>query len=218
MHYNSLETAHNLPTPEQLLQNTVVTKLVYEANKKSGVAMSWNPNTWTGYSTKEGLLQIGIQPVPQEVKNQWGITTLSDIETKRYIFSHENMHHVLWAVFEDENEFPEVRKLLNSFFTVRTRTSKGFSRLGNMELYNASNRNTAHEEDLVELMNIYCLNPDNLRKYLDWLVTTDKDILDEQDLFKISSQEVANIIFKQISLTVAKFLKMKGLITTIKED
>ena len=162
-------------------------------------------------------MEIGTLPVPEEIKKSWGISNFSDKETKTYIFSHENMHHVLWSVFDDPEEFPEIRKLLNSLSRLRGAMGIGLSRLGNMKLYDTEGRNTAHEEDVVELMNMYGINPQILKDYLSWLVTADKEVLDEQRLFKLNSQEIADAFFTQISMTIAKFLKKNGVISEIKE-
>ena len=205
----------NLPTPEKLLESTKVTRLVWEANKINGVRLTWNNNTWAGYSRKDGTLEIGTQPVPEEIKGSWGILGLSDEKAMTYILSHENMHHVLWTAFDNPEEFPEIRSLLNSCVRLRGATGFGLSRLGNMKLYDTGGRNTAHEEDVVELMNMYGINPQNLRDYLSWLTTTKKEILDNNKLFKINSQEIADIFFTQISITVAKFLKRFGVISEI---
>ena len=212
---NLLRYTENPPTPEQLLESTKVTKLVWEANKRNGVEVLWKNDTWTGYSKKDGTLEIGTQPVPEEIKKAWGISSFSDERARTYILSHENMHHVLWTTFDDPEEFPEIRKLLNSFSRLREATGTGLSRLGNMKLYDTEGSNTAHEEDVVELMNMYGIDPQNLKDYLKWLITTSKEVLDGQKLFKISSQEIADAFFSQVSMTIAKFLKKHGVISEI---
>ena len=199
-------------TPEQLLEGTKVTKLVWEANKKNGVNVTWKNDTWVGYSKKDGTIEMGTQPVPEEIKDAWGMSNLPDESVKTYILSHENMHHVLWATFDDEEEFPEIRKLLNSLSVLRNNTDTGMSRLGSMKLYDAEGRNTAHEEDVVELMNMYGIDPQNLKDYLNWLVTSDKQLLNQQRLFKLDSQETADAFLSQVSTTIEKFLKKNGVV------
>ncbi len=212
---DQFEHTGTLPTPEQLLESTKVTKLVWEANKKNGVEISWKDNTWVGYSKKDGTLEMGMQPVPEEIKKSWGISNFSDEEAKVYILSHENMHHVAWTAFDNPEEFPEIRQLLNSLSRLREHTGMGVSRLGNMKLYGPEGSNTAHEEDVIELMNMYGINPKNLKDYLTWLTTTDKHILDEQKLFKLNSPEISEAFFSQVSMTVAKFLKKSGIVSEI---
>ena len=212
---NPLRNNENLPTPEQLLESTKVTKLVWEANKRNGVQVTWKDDTWTGYSKRDGTLEIGTQPVPEEIKKAWGISSFSDERARTYILSHENMHHVLWAAFNDPDEFPEIRKLLNSLSRLREATGTGLSRLGNMSLYNSEGSNTAHEEDVVELMNMYGIDPQNQKDYLEWLITADKEVLGGQKLFKLGSQQMADAFFAQVSMTIAKFLKKNGVISEI---
>ncbi len=89
---------------------------------------------------------------------------------------------------------------------MRKNTSTGLSRLGNMDMYGTTGRNTAHEEDVIELMNMYGISPQNLRDYLTWLTDTDREALQAQRLFKIPSKEVADAIFNQVSATVNRYI------------
>lgn len=203
-------------TPEKLLELSKVSKLIWEANKKDGIHIVWRTDIWHGYSNKTTkTIEIGKRPVPNAIKQAWGISNLSDEAARTYVFSHENMHFILWEAFDNQEEFPEMKNLLNTISNIRKHTNLGLSRLGNMNIYDIENRNTAHEEDCVELMNIYGINPENLKNYLTWLTNTDIEILKEQALFKLPSQEIADIVFKQVSMTVAKFLQKKGIVTEI---
>lgn len=202
-------------TPESVLESTKVSKLVWEANKKNGVRVEWKPDQWHGYSRRNGVIEVGMQPVPENIKKLWGISSFSDEFARAYILSHESMHHVLWNTFDDPENFPEVRKLLNSLATLRQNTQLGLSRLGNMKIYDAEGSNTMHEEDCVELMNMYGIGPQVLREYLDWLTNTDEQILREQKLYKLPSRQAADAFFYQVSITIAKFLKNSGVISKI---
>ena len=51
---NPFESGESSPTPEQLLESTKVTKLVWEANKKNGVNVTWKNDTWPVIQEKTG--------------------------------------------------------------------------------------------------------------------------------------------------------------------
>lgn len=205
-------------SPEKLLEATKVSKLVWEANKRSGVQVELRNDRWWGYSKKGGNIEIGTQPVPNEIKKSWGLDEgMLDEACKQYIFSHENMHYVLWEAFNHPEEYPELRNLLNSLRAIREHTGRGLSRLGNTDVYNKQNRDTAHEEDVTELFNMYGISPQNLKDYLTYLVRTDDAILKDAGLYKLVSQEVGDNIFKAVSIIIAKFLKQKGIVDGIKQ-
>ena len=43
----------------------------------------------------------------------------SDVELKRYIFSHENNHYVLWYMFKHQDKFPYFAKIYNKLKQIR---------------------------------------------------------------------------------------------------
>ncbi len=92
---NPFENQRALPSPEELLESTKISKSVWEINKRNGVEVIRKDDAWHGYSKKGGDIEIGTQPVPEEIKSFWGISELPDREAKTYILSHENMHFIL---------------------------------------------------------------------------------------------------------------------------
>ena len=83
-----------------------------------------------------------------------------------------------------------------------------------MKIYDSEIRQTAHDEDFVDLLNRYCMNPSDFRSYLDYLTNTDTNILAKKGLYKLQPAS-ADLIFKWVSESVATFLKENGLITQI---
>ena len=210
-----LQNLSNDGLEKELLKWAIVTPYVRIANKKNWVKLILKQNDFIGYSHKDGRLEIGVDEVPVNIKKQfWFNENVSDDFVKRYIFSHENGHHIMFYMFDNQSDFPKFSKLYYMCKKIRT-TWKWLSELGSMSIYNWSNRDTAHEEDFVELLNKYCLNPKCLRSYLNFLVEWDKTILDQKGLFKISNK-TADLLFDDISECVVTFLKKNNIVDRIK--
>lgn len=201
-----------------LLNDTKVTPLVWEANKKNWVRLILNKDTFHWYSHQDGRIELWIKEVPENIKEEFGLNkNIPDDFAKRYIFSHENNHHVLFYMFNNQTKFPNFAKIYNNLKKIRQTTGKWLSQLWNMSIYNSQERQTAHEEDFVELLNRYCMNPQNFREYLNFLVNWNETILAKKNLFKIP-QQLADWLYNSISECVAIFLKENGMIDKIKSD
>ena len=161
-------------------------------------------------------IELGTKQVPNEIKVKWWLNiNFSDADMKRYIFSHENAHHIIFYIADHEEKFPYFRKLYESLKKIREKNHGiGLSQLGNMKIYDSEIRQTAHDEDFVDLLNRYCMNPSDFRSYLDYLTNTDTNILAKKGLYKLQPAS-ADLIFKWVSESVATFLKENGLITQI---
>jgi hypothetical protein len=99
------------------------------------------------------------------------------------------------------SKFPYLENLLTNLKTIRTQKGKGLSSIGSIAMYNSPERQTAHEEDFVELFNRYCIHPGDFKKYLNFLVRDDETLLAEQNLYRIS-QELADRLFKAVSQSI----------------
>ena len=207
-------------TESLLLEWTIVTPHIWEANKKNGVKLILDKNTRQGYSENNihnnARIELGTKQVPNEIKVKWWLNiNFSDADMKRYIFSHENAHHIIFYIADHEEKFPYFRKLYESLKKIREKNHGiGLSQLGNMKIYDSEIRQTAHDEDFVDLLNRYCMNPSDFRSYLDYLTNTDTNILAKKGLYKLQPAS-ADLIFKWVSESVATFLKENGLITQI---
>ncbi len=196
-----------LPTLDELTSDTVFTKDIWEINKRKGVTFEYKSNTWIGHASDTKTISLGKEIVPDEFKRNFNLSKdVPDTEVKKYMFSHENMHHILFDLKDLDNQSEE-KKLASSFINmlkqIRDTSGVGISRLGSLDFYKA--RNTGHEEDMVELLNLYSLNPNKLEVYLNYLIETDNQILKDSGLAKISintglmfSNNVKNIITKFI--------------------
>lgn len=192
-------------TPENLTEGFVYTLKVWEKNKKNGVQFFLNKENWHGYSHASGKIEIGTKEVPDDIKKYFALGEgVPDLEVKKHIFSHENMHHVIFDSFKDEERKVKILDTLDLISKIREKYGRGISRLGNMEIYKT--RKTSHEEDLVEMLNLYSQNPKKLEIYLNYLKNTDEQILTKNGQIKLNDL-VENILYKNTEEILLDFLK-----------
>lgn len=205
---NSMERLDNLKTPEKLppeklVEGTVYTKDIWKINKAKGVQFVYKDGEWTGYSHRDGIITLGSSPVPTEFKQNFNLAKdVPDIEVKKYMFSHENMHHVLF-----DSEKSEIKNIMLEFLTrvnqIRQTTGDGLSRLGSISFY--KEKNTSHEEDVVEMLNLYSQNPKKLESYLEYLVNANPNDLRVNGQSRIGKQ-TAKLIFDYTEKLITSFL------------
>lgn len=191
-------------TPENLTEGFVYTGKVWEKNKKNGVQFLLNKENWHAYSHASGKIEFGTKEVPKEIKKYFALgEDVPDWEVKKHIFSHENMHQVIFKSFEDEKNKPEFMDILNLLYSIRDKSGKGVSRLGNLEIYKS--RKTSHEEDLVELLNMYSQDPKKLEIYLNHLKTADQNILEKNNQVRLGDTASA-ILYQKTEKILLNFL------------
>lgn len=116
-------------------------------------------------------------------------------------------------ISDNLKKFSNFDKLCEYVLKIR-RNWKAISRLWNRSVY--SDYNLKKDEDIIELINLYCINPDLLKSHLDILVNWTDELLKKDNLQRLSSQ-VADFIFKTISDCVSKFLSENWVIKSIKQ-
>jgi hypothetical protein len=202
MNLEKINTPDRL-SPEQLAEGMVYTKDIWDINKRKGVRFSYDPNEWTSYSNADGRLILGGKPVPVSMKPYFNLgENTSDADIKKYIFSHENMHHVVFDT-DKSGKRGTMINLLDLAFKFRKTLNVGLSRLGSFSFYKGK---TEHEEDIVEMLNLYAQNPQKLKDYLQYLVTTETSNLGKYNQIKLS-QEVADHIYVQIEELILDFIE-----------
>ncbi len=191
--------------PENLTEGFVYTGKVWEKNKNNGVQFLLNKDNWHGYSHADSKkIEIGTKEVPKDVKRYFALgEDVPDLEVKKHIFSHENMHHVIFKNFEDEKKKVELMDTLNLLHEIRKKFGRGVSRLGGLDIY--KQRKTSHEEDLVELLNMYSQNPKKLEIYLNYLKTADQSILEKNGQVKLNDL-VSGILYQKTEKILLDFL------------
>ncbi len=179
---------------------------IYDKLKNSGAVVNLDPNGWVSVTNNTNrVISLGIKPIPKQVKEDWGIGNLDFLTEKSYILSHEGNHLVLWDTFQDKVKFPETVELLTLFSQIR-KSGKGISKLGSYDFYKGTG--TQHEEDLVEMLNLYSLNPDFLKGHLMYLSNLPDDDSSKFKLLKIP-EIVRDHIFSKIETINKKYLNIQ---------
>lgn len=214
---NIFEILENDDLEQQLLEWLKLTPLIWKVNKNNWVELFINEWVWHWHSHKSWRIEIWDKPVPNSAKKAfWLPENTSWLTVKQYIFSHENNHHVLFYLYKHQDTIPEFAEIFNKLKYIRENTGKWLSELGSMGIYNSENRDTAHEEDFVELLNMYCIHPKRLKRHLDVLVNGNEEVLQQKWLQKIPEQ-FATWLFENIWVCVGKFLQENWVIDGILE-
>ena len=215
---NFINVPEKIP-PEKLVEGMKYTGDVWKINKAKGVKFNYVDGTWIGYSHSDekgkGIV-LGSGPTPEDFKKSLNLPpNMPELEVKRYVFSHENMHHVL---FEIEEHTKENTEFINFVKKIRVEKKRGLSRLGSHPFYEYKEGDEVRrdfQEDIVELLNMYAQNPQMLEDYLKYLNTSNP--LAENNIKSngqvIIGDTTEKYIYKNIERIVVEFLeKNKNLI------
>lgn len=197
---------------ELLSSSSVLTEAIWMIHQQRGVTLVMNNNAHHGYSHRSGIIEVGKENIPLQLKKSFGFSAdFPELELKKYIFSHENCHHMLFYMDQHQEKFPHFIEILNLLKTIRQKTGSGVSHLGSLEIYNMHERETAHEEDFVELLNKFCISPKRCKQHLQFLVdTTNNEILHRSRLQKIP-QNLADWLFDKIKVSVIQYCALHGI-------
>ncbi len=196
-----------------------VTPLVWNANKNNWVKIRLQ-NWWVSKSDfDKKIIYLWTGKAPPEIKQILNFESevpkdFIDEFVKKYIFSHENAHFIAWYLIDNLDRFTNFWELCKFVENLR-KTWKAISRLWNIDFY--SDPKKKKEEDIVELINMYCINPKLLKSYLDSLVNWEDEFLEKDNLKRLDSR-TANYIFEIISDSVSRFLLENKIIDEIIKD
>ncbi len=200
---------------KKLLENLSITPVLWFINKRNWVKLILEENTWIWYSNLQNkYIKLGLQEFPVKNKKLFGFwEDVTNNLIKKHIFSHENCHFLAFHMYKNWNwKYNDFITLFNKAYFIRKDFQLWLSKLGNLWIY--IHNNTSHTEDVVELYNLYCYNPENLKNYLKYLTYTEENILKKEWLYKISIND-ANDIYNIISNTVKTYLQENGIISKI---
>lgn len=195
--------------PEKLLENTQGTKKIWNILKEKGTAFETDPYGWHGFSSNvENKIVVGGQKAPDEFKEYLNLKKdTPDEAVKMHIMSHEVMHHVLYQIEKDhDHSRQELEKYINLIKSIRSQTDRGISRLGSHPFYANPNHGHPEIEDVVETFNYYGQNPENLKQYLAYLSTADKEVLDSKGLVRLAPA-AANHVYASTEGFISGFLR-----------
>lgn len=137
--------------------------------------ISLDPNQWISRSVATtGVIELGIAPMPAHDRSDLLFEDLNFQGDREivYRFMHELghlMHPKLWGLFQytDTCKHPDSIRFVNMVMQMR-RAGKGLSALGSQSFYQHTDQQAV--EDVVELMTMYAIDPDYLKRYLLFLM------------------------------------------------
>lgn len=160
---------------EVLGQKTVHTTKAWDLYKGKGVftddSIVLDTNTWISDTRMVGgekkIIRLGTQALPAELRSKllFEDTRFQGEDEIVYRLSHEIGHEVGFdAASKDEG----MNRLYSAIAQLREK-GKGLSSLGNLDFYAHGGANTQATEDLVELVNMYMIDPEYLERYMHFL-------------------------------------------------
>lgn len=130
-------------------------------------------HTETDVKTREvKKIEMGAQPFDPNLKRyvMFEDSRFSGNGEKAYYLSHELSHVFL----EDSIDDPGMNTLYNTVIELRRDKELGFSSLGSLDFYRDQGGSSMQAlEDMTELVNMYLVDPNYLRRYLEFLAKPD---------------------------------------------
>lgn len=181
--------------------------LLVQRNVLDDRSIDLNPNDWIGHYTLDqrrpvkGRIGLGIHEIPEQTAAQ---LIFLDHQFKGdrsilYRFSHEISHAIGPDAAQRNQSF---KHLFKTALAIREH-GKGLSALGN--IYREAGHTQQASEDLVELINMYLIDPDYFNDYLDYLSESENQERDDLGLIAIKSERVRDLISKSVREGVAAF-------------
>jgi len=167
---------------------------------------------WTSNSDMEtGSIRFGAKQMPENLNEELIFEDWRFKEEKRlaYRFNHEISHFVipkLLGLFKhkDNNSHTASKNIFEILCDIRSK-GKGFTPLGNLEFYKKDGKAEQANEDHAELINMYLIDPEYLKRYLLFLSDDKyKEVRDKKDLITITP-DIAENVFKVIEDSIEYF-------------
>ncbi|MFA6521812.1 MAG: hypothetical protein WCT53_05510 [Candidatus Gracilibacteria bacterium] len=123
-----------------------------------------------------------------------------------YKFNHELSHFIIGFLSEISDDFNSLYRLT---FDSRSKGRGGFHMKGNQPKYKNQNKPFVYEsrEDIVELVNMYLLEPDYLKRFLDFLVDPASAQVRASGHLATLSRRQADHFFNTIDTAVKEWLR-----------
>ncbi len=171
-----------------------------------------DPHTWIGETRISAedptkyTIHLGTRDIPEALGEQviFRFKQLSPEDRLLYRLSHELCHVVCPIATETDREFGRLFSMLE----VMRRNGHAMSSLGNLDMYRTAGSVVQATEDLVELTNMFMIDPEYLRAYFVFLSDPlEQRRRDALRLHHLQSERIANMLFALIEDGVTRFLK-----------
>ncbi|MCK5413360.1 MAG: hypothetical protein KAI57_03200 [Candidatus Pacebacteria bacterium] len=177
------------------------------SNKVAIDSKNWTSNS----NMKTGSIHFGAKQMSENFNEELIFEDWKFKEEKQLVYrlSHEISHFVipkLLGLFNYKNDNPHIasKNFFEILYDVRSK-GKGFTPLGSLEFYKKDGEIEQANEDHAELINMYLIDPEYLKRYLTFL-SNDKyeGVRNEKDLVTITP-DIAENVFKLIEDSIKFF-------------
>jgi hypothetical protein len=166
-----------------------------------------DPSTWNSSSDSTTGIVLGTAdfPVEQSENIVFENKRFNYQEQVAYRLIHELCHKLNYATFQHD---PAFSGLMQKTQISREQTGQGFSALGSQFNYESQGREVQGREDLVEMVNMYLIDPAYLQRFLQFLVNENPEDEATRQALKLRKIDlpVANTILNTIDQAVQKGL------------
>lgn len=134
-----------------------------------------NPQDQGSRNTMEGVVHIGTSPTHEQFHDQavFGHDRFDYEKHIIYRFNHEINHNFYWLML---TEYPALDQLREKIFTRRSaEDNRGFSGLASLQFYKDRGPDVQTKEDMTELFNMYLLDPNYFRSYMQFLANPQEE-------------------------------------------
>ena len=182
--------------------------------KVSRDRLTLDNENWECTSDKTDGIVIGTQPMPEEIRKSiiFENQGYDYPHLMVYKLSHELSHKlVAYLITQSEVAKRELEHLNAVFIQLRKdNPDKGIIPLANLSIYREEGAEIQSKEEITELVNMYLIDPEYLRRYLDFLTRDEYQTLrDKYGLIKIEP-DVAQALFDTIDVSVKQITETES--------
>ena len=176
---------------------------IWEFACQKGVVLPDNlridPNTWRSEYNR-GNITLGTAPMSKEAKYRilFDDQKFNYQDEVIYRLSHEMSHGLLYYVAESMGQKNAFNYLLKTVVDLNNQKGKVFTALASQGYYRRQGAETQGREDMTELINMYILDPNYLKRYLNFLANDSYTNLREKYGLVNIDEDVAQALYNQV--------------------
>lgn len=162
---------------------------------------------WASKSKNPDIIILGTEPLPHPEKEVLLFEHRSRSYTDEVI--HRLIHEMSHKLHPTLGQALE--QVIQHIEQIReTQNNKGLSTIGNRKIYADKGIPHQAEEDNIELVTMYLTEPQYLKRFLDYLASTDTAKIAERENLKLATltQQEADAIFQAMSKVLKETLKL----------
>ena len=135
--------------------------------------ISLNASGWLSRSGEGRRISLGVAPLPSEERERllFEDRTFSYPKEVSYRLGHELTHKLSGNLYTNHTSYGNLYKTVEGLRSQAD--NKGFSSLGSLPHYQRQGPDIQAKEDMIELANMYLLDPKYLQRFLGFLASPD---------------------------------------------